>query len=203
MITNTKPVAIVAAILLATAFFARPAAADADLEAGKNLGYSCLGCHGIEGYRNAYPSYRVPMLGGQKATYIEIALRGYRDGTREHPTMTGQASSLSDADIVNVSAYLASMVEEPAGTESESPAFDKAQPCAACHGPGGISANALWPTLAGQHEDYIVHALKSYRDGTRKDPVMSAQAMLLEEQDLAQLAKYFASLDGLETTTPE
>jgi len=199
-----KPVALAAALLLATGFFAREATADADLDAGKQIAYSCLGCHGIDGYRNAYPSYRVPKLGGQKAAYLEIALRGYRNGSRAHPTMIGQANSLSDEDITNVAAYLASMANDTvADGGAEGQSFAKAQACTACHGPNGISANAVWPTLAGQHEDYLVHALKSYKDGTRKDPVMGAQAAMIAAEDIALLAEYFASLEGLETTRPE
>jgi cytochrome c553 len=63
--------------------------------------------------------------------------------------------------------------------------------------------NALWPTLAGQHEDYLLRSLNTYRDGSRIDPVMSAQAALIAEDDVALLAKYFAGLDGLETTKAE
>ena len=74
MIIKTK-IAFIAALLLLSG----AAAAEGDPEAGAAIGYSCLGCHGIEGYRNAYPSYRVPKLGGQKAGYIEVALRGFRD----------------------------------------------------------------------------------------------------------------------------
>jgi cytochrome c553 len=204
MITNLKLADLVAALLLATALFAQSAMADADSEVGKQIGYSCLGCHGIEGYRNAYPSYRVPKLGGQKAAYIEIALKGYRDDKRSHPTMTGQASSLSDQDIENVAAYFASIGGDTvAAGGSKSAAFDKAQACAACHGQNGVSVNALWPTLAGQHQDYLLQALNGYRDGSRVDPVMSAQAALIAEEDVALLAKYFAGLDGLETTKPE
>ena len=204
MITNIKTVATTAALLLAAHLFAHPALAEGDAEAGKELAYSCLGCHGIEGYRNAYPSYRVPKLGGQKAAYLVIALKGYRDGTRQHPTMTGQASSLSDEQIENVAAYLASIGGDTvAGGGSKDTSFDKAQACTACHGNNGVSVNAIWPTLAGQHEDYLLQTLRAYRDGTRKDPVMSAQAQLIAEDDLAILAKYFASLEGLETTKPE
>jgi len=204
MITNTKLAALAAALLLAASLFARPAVADVDVEAGKQIGYSCLGCHGIDGYRNAYPSYRVPKLGGQKSTYLEIALKGYRDSTRSHRTMTAQASSLTDQDIANVAAYFASIGGDTvAAGGSRDVSFDKAQTCVACHGPNGISANPMWPTLAGQHEDYLLQALNAYRDGSRKDPVMSAQAALLAEEDLALLAEYFAGLDGLETTKPE
>lgn len=204
MITNMKIVANAATLLLAAALFAQPALAEGDATAGEELGYTCLGCHGIEGYRNAYPSYRVPKLGGQKAGYLEIALRGYRDGTRKHRTMAAQATSLTDQEIADVSAYLASIGSDTVaagGTQGAS--FDKAAACAACHGQNGISVNAAWPTLAGQHEDYLLNALKQYRDGSRKDPVMSAQATLIAEEDVKKLARYFSRLDGLETTLPE
>jgi len=195
---------LAATLLIATGFLAREAIADVDVEAGKQIGYSCLGCHGIDGYRNAYPSYRVPKLGGQKAAYLEIALKNYRDDKRSHPTMTGQASSLSDQDIANVAAYLASIGGDTvAAGGSRNATFDKAKACTACHGQNGVSVNALWPTLAGQHEDYLLQALSGYRDGSRTDPVMSAQAALIAEEDVALLAKYFAGLDGLETTRPE
>lgn len=204
MITNMKIVAMAATILFATTFSAQTAAADADTNAGAVIGYSCLGCHGIDGYRNAYPSYRVPKLGGQKAAYIEIALRGYREGTRQHPTMNGQAGSLSDQQITDVAAYFATLgAETVEAGGSESAGFDQAQACTACHGNNGVSVNAMWPTLAGQHEDYLEQAFNAYRDGTRNDPVMSAQAQLVADEDVALLAKYFAGLEGLETTKSE
>lgn len=199
-----KIAASAATLLLAVALLAPPALAEGDVESGKQLAYTCLGCHGIDGYRNAYPSYRVPKLGGQKAGYLEIALRGYRDGTRKHPTMVGQAQSLSDQDIEDLAAYLSSIgsgTVEAGGTQGAS--FEKAAACTACHGQNGISVNAMWPTLAGQHESYLLHALKQYRNGDRGDPVMTAQAALLAEEDLPKLARYFASLEGLETTRPE
>ena len=57
-----------------------------------------------------------------------------------------------------------------------------------------------WPTLAGQHEDYLVHALNQYRDGTRQDPVMAPLVTMLTDDDVELLAKYYSRLDGLETT---
>lgn len=201
---NMKTVVRVATLFLASVFLLQPAFAEGDAQAGKELGYSCLGCHGIEGYRNAYPSYRVPKLGGQKAGYLVIALKGYREGTRAHPTMQAQATSLSDKEIEDVAAYLASIGGETVaagGTKGAS--FETATACIACHGQNGISVNALWPTLAGQHESYLERALSQYRDGTRGDVVMSAQAALIAEEDVAVLARYFASLEGLETTTPD
>jgi len=198
-------IAASAATLILTALFATQSAiAEADTVAGKELAYSCLGCHGIEGYRNAYPSYRVPKLGGQKAGYLVIALKGYREGTRPHPTMQAQASSLSDQQIEDVAAYLASIAGDTvAAGGTPGATFEKAQACAACHGANGISVAATWPTLAGQHQDYLEKALEQYRDGTRGDAVMAAQAALVAEQDVPLLARYFADLEGLETTRPE
>ncbi len=202
MIIKIKTTLLAAILFIGSA--SSPAAAEGDAVNGETLGYTCLGCHGVDGYRNAYPSYRVPKLGGQKAGYIEIALRGYRAGTRKHPTMEAQATSLTDQEIADVSAYLASIGGDTVAAGGSSPApFDKAAACAACHGQNGISVNAAWPTLAGQHEDYLLNVLQQYRDGTRGDPVMGAQAALIAEEDVKKLALYFSRLDGLETTKPE
>ncbi len=204
VIMNMKIAAIAATLLLAVVIPAQSALAEGDATAGKELAYTCLGCHGIEGYRNAYPSYRVPKLGGQKAGYLVIALKGYRDGTRAHPTMEAQATSLSDQEIEDIAAYLASIGGDTvARGGSDAPGIAAATACAACHGDNGISVNALWPTLAGQHESYLERALGQYRDGTRGDVVMSAQAALIAVEDVALLARYFASLEGLETTKPD
>jgi cytochrome c553 len=68
----------------------------------------CEGCHGIPGYRTAYPEvYHVPMLGGQQAGYLSAALHAYKKGERSHPSMRGIAASLSDKDIADLSAYYA------------------------------------------------------------------------------------------------
>ncbi len=198
MIRKIKTVAIAAALLAGAATAAQ---AEGDVVRGEKLAYTCLGCHGIEGYRNAYPSYRVPKLGGQKAMYMVTALQGYRDGTRKHPTMNGQAQSMTDQDMDDVSAYLATLgAETVAAGGSQAPSFDKAATCVACHGPNGISISPTWPTLAGQHEEYLVHALTQYRDGGRQNPVMMPLAAGLTDSDIKMLAAYYAGLEGLETT---
>ena len=199
-----KIASAIATLSIACAFLASPAAAQGDAERGAKLAYTCQGCHGIEGYRNAYPSYRVPKLGGQKAAYLVAALQGYRDGTREHPTMQAQASSMSDQEMQDLAAYFSSIGNETvAAGGTETPGIEAASTCVACHGQNGISVSPNWPTLAGQHQDYLEKALSQYRDGTRSDAVMGAQAALVAEDDVALLARYFASLEGLETTRPE
>ncbi len=204
MISKQSSRVICAVLLLGSVVFAQSASADGDVERGEILGYTCLGCHGVEGYRNAYPSYRVPKLGGQKASYLIIALQGYRDGMREHPTMAAQAISLSDQDIEDTAAYLATLGADTVAAGGDSgTSFEAARNCVACHGQNGISLSPSWPTLAGQHEDYLVHALKQYRDGSRKDPVMSPLVAGLSDAEVAALAEYFAGLEGLETSKVE
>ena len=204
MIRKHRFVTTFAALILISGIFAQSASADGDVARGEILGYTCLGCHGVDGYRNAYPSYRVPKLGGQKANYLIVALQGYRNGTRDHPTMTAQASSLSDQDIEDTAAYLATLgADTVAGGGDSGTSFEAAQTCVACHGQNGISLSPGWPTLAGQHEDYLEHALNQYRDGARQDPVMSPLVADMSDQTISQLAAYFASLEGLETSEVE
>jgi cytochrome c553 len=191
----------IATLLSFCAISAPPALAEGHADRGETLAYTCLGCHGIAGYRNAYPSYRVPKLGGQKAAYLVVAIKGYRDGTRKHPTMMAQATSLSDQDIENVAAYIASIgATTVEGGGSTNTNLEIAQTCAACHGQNGIGVSPTWPTLAGQHEDYLVQALNQYRHGTRKDAVMTQMAASLTDADVKLLARYYSRLEGLETT---
>ncbi|MDX1518077.1 MAG: cytochrome c [Woeseiaceae bacterium] len=199
-----KIAAALATLLLTCVLFVQPAVAAGDAEAGKTLAYTCLGCHGIEGYRNAYPSYRVPKLGGQKAAYIVVALQGYRDGTREHPTMQAQSETLTDQQMEDIAAYLATLNNETVEAGgSENASLEAAATCVACHGQNGIAVSPAWPTLAGQHEEYLVHSLNAYRNGTRKEAVMTQMAAPLTDADVALLARYYSRLKGLETTLPE
>lgn len=188
------------AVLLSIALAASVAQAQApagDAARGAVLADTCMGCHGIDGYRNAYPSYRVPKLGGQHPDYIVLALQGYKNQTRPHPTMRAQASSLSDQDMRDIAAFFASegAIRKAASLSGTAP--EKAGTCVACHGEGGVSVAPNWPSLAGQHKDYIVHALNQYKAGARKDPVMGSQAVGLSDQEIRDLASYFAAQSGV------
>ena len=112
-----RQASLLAAVLLA-AVTATPAAADAapgpaasagNPEHGRKLSYACLGCHGVPEFRNAYPRYRVPKIGGQSAAYLAQALDEYRKGSRRHPTMQMQARSFSDQDIADLATYLSTL----------------------------------------------------------------------------------------------
>ncbi len=85
---------------------AAPAAAAGNAEAGKSKLAMCIGCHGVPGYRTAYPDvYHVPKIYGQQQAYIVKALQAYKTGERSHPSMRGIARSLTDADMADLAAY--------------------------------------------------------------------------------------------------
>ncbi len=115
---------IAASLLLATASAASaqtpstttmPAAAasqslsSGNAEHGRELTYTCQGCHGIPGYKNVYPTYHVPRIGGQSQQYLVNALTEYRQGKRKHPTMQAQAESFSETDIADIAAFLSEL----------------------------------------------------------------------------------------------
>lgn len=108
---------MISALLAAVLLLPGTAIAAGDPEAGKTTAYTCTGCHGIPGYNNVYPTYKVPKIGGQNYEYLVIALKAYRAGERNHPTMQLQASSLSDQEIEDVAAYFASLGNNGEGSE--------------------------------------------------------------------------------------
>src|SRR6266702_6965323 len=99
--------AAVSGVIAAAAVTAQEPAVQGNPQRGKALSYTCLGCHGVDGYKNAYPNYSVPELEGQHPEYLAAALKGYRDGDRAHLTMHSQAASLTDQDIADVVSYFA------------------------------------------------------------------------------------------------
>jgi len=172
------------------------AAADADATRGAKLAYTCIGCHGIADYKNTYPTYSVPRLGGQSAQYIVIALTGYKNGTRGHGTMHSHAATMSDQDMQDIAAYLAqaATVKHNPDVKLEAAPKPVRELCSSCHGADGVAILPIYPVLAGQHADYIEQALREYKAGTRKDPVMGTFAGQLRDEDIHAVAQYFSQL---------
>ena len=183
-----------------------PLTIQGDASRGAVLAETCKGCHGVPGSHNAYPSYYVPKLGGQNLEYIEIALQGYRRGTRSHPTMQAQASSLSDQDIADLATFFSAWVGEPQTGKSDASAHDvdegkkKAAVCQQCHGEAGVAAAKQWPNLAGQHFSYLEQALNQYKSGQRADLLMSQQVAALDEAAIEELSAYFSAQPYLHQT---
>jgi cytochrome c553 len=171
-------------------------------ERGAKLAYTCLGCHGIPNYRNPNPQYRVPKLRGQHPEYLVLALQAYQSGERSHATMHANASGWKDQDLADMAAFLAGPVVAPAaGSKPVGKAPEVAQTCVACHGVDGIGITPQYPTLAGQHADYLERALTDYKKGGRKNAIMAGFAGALSAADIRALAAYYsAQRPGLETS---
>ena len=183
-------------VALACASFANVALAQdqplqGDPKHGKAISYTCLGCHGIEGYKNAYPMYSVPKLEGQRPEYLAAALHEYKSGDREHLTMHSQASTLSDQDIADIAAYFAGKPLVSQGKAAGTPP-QAATLCVSCHGQDGVAIAPAYPSLAGQHQDYIARAIDEYRKGGRKNPIMKGFAAQLKDEDIQVIAEYFS-----------
>jgi cytochrome c553 len=188
----SRPVLVAAYFAVIALAYSALTRADADPEHGRKLAYTCYGCHGIPNYKNVYPTYSVPKLEGQHAEYLGIALQGYRSGDRSHATMHSQAATMTDQDMQDIAAFLAGK-SLTTGTPPVGKAPAKVQElCVACHGPDGVGITPQYPSLAGQHEDYLERALKDYRDGGRKNPVMGGFVAQLTDGDIKELAEYYS-----------
>jgi len=168
-----------------------------DAKRGEILAYTCHGCHGVANYKNAYPNYSVPKLGGQSAAYLANALKAYSSGERPHQTMHSQAASLSDQDRADIAAYFQSEKVKP-NTQVVGTPPPATQTCVACHGADGAkTVLPEYPVLAGQYADYILHALQDYKSGKRKNPIMGGVIGGVKEAEFKALAQFFAQQPGL------
>lgn len=173
--------------------------AGGDYEAGKIKAYTCTGCHGIVGYKNTYPTYNVPRIGGQNAEYVVASLKAFRSGDRNHKSMNLQAEALSDQDIEDIAVYLQVQAPGPgAGSAGNAAAGqNKSAVCQACHGATGMAVQSIYPNLGGQHQDYLDMSLRAFRDGSRQNAIMGGFAANLDDQDIADIAAWYASQSGL------
>src|SRR5688572_24313703 len=197
---------LVASLLLASfAAHDQAPAFEGDAKKGQQLAYTCSGCHAIPNYKNVYPTYSVPMLSGQRPEYLVAALKAYKSGERSHGTMHSQASSLSEQDMADLAMYLAGeTVLTKSVTDVPATARPKAsETCLACHGTNGVGITADYPTISGQHKDYIERALHDYQRGGRKNPVMTSMAQTLTGEDIEQLAEFYSKQQPALETLPK
>ena len=168
----------------------------ADAGTGRKRAASCAGCHGDKGI-SANESW--PTLAGQNAPYLARILGAYKSGAQTDVAMTPIARELSDADVQHLAAFYAGLACGPATKAADGAAaagkslHQKA--CASCHGASGIATNRAWPSLAGQKPGFIVNALKAFRAGLRKDPMMAGVTRGLSDADITNLAAFYAAQD--------
>jgi cytochrome c553 len=182
-------------LLCSSAALAQDAPAfNGDAKNGQQLAYTCNGCHAIPNYKNVYPTYSVPKLYGQRPQYLVAALKAYKSGERSHGTMHSQAISMNEQDMADVAAYLAGP-SVLSVTKNDVPADKRpkaTEVCLACHGTNGVGITADYPTLSGQHSDYLVRALIDYQKGGRKNAVMAGMSANLTREDIEAVSAYYA-----------
>ena len=191
-----------------------------DAKAGQSKNAMCTGCHGIQGYQASFPEvYKVPMISGQSAKYIVSSLNAYKKGDRKHPSMRGIAGTLTDQDIADLAAYYSvNGVVANAKPLPETPPKEPSAPvkellakanCSSCHGANfSKPIDPSYPKLAGQHADYLLVALKSYKIEKnpkvgRNNVIMASMAKQYTNDELKLLANYLSSLDGNLKTVPQ
>jgi cytochrome c553 len=210
MFTQIVPLLATLLVLGGAATGAAAQQAAADAAAGEKKAAMCIGCHGIPGYQASFPEiHKVPMISGQGAAYLASALNAYRKGDRKHPTMRSVAASLTDQDILDLSAFYEKQgagstpaaAAKPAEPSPQVAALLKKGTCVACHGENfSKPIDPTYPKLSGQHADYLFVALKSYQtvgnaNVGRANPVMAAQVQNFSHAELKEMAKYLASLE--------
>ena len=211
--------AFAAAVLVLSAICSTVAHAQTDKNPdwakGQALAGVCAGCHGVDGVS---PVPTQPNLAGMSWQYIAKQLKYFKSGQRDNAIMKGFATTLSDADMKALGVYFSSMKGRPIGTKDEKLAKTAERlyragdatrgipACAGCHSPTGAGIPALYPRLGGQHAEYTVAQLTSFRAGirgtaTKEDSNPTGKMMMtiagkLTEAEIKALAEYTAGLSA-------
>jgi cytochrome c553 len=209
---------LIAHLLLATSFavfsaasFAEGAkpevatAAKPDLVKGEaSYAALCASCHGADGNAGS-PAY--PKLAQQHPEYLVKQLQEFKSDKRNNAVMKGFASSLSDADMKNISYWLTSQKAKPGFAKEKALVSlgeriyrggiaDRQVPaCAGCHSPNGAGIPSQYPRLSGQHADYSVSQLVAFRDGVRNNNLQMSQiAAKMNDREIKAVSDYIAGL---------
>ena len=178
-----------------------------DPVAGKSKAELCYGCHGEDGNST---DTTTPKLAGQYGPYIAKEVRNYQASIRADQTMSAVAKSVSDDDLADISAYFAIQPlmkgANPSNNQIGKKLFEKDDlsrmmvRCNDCHGATGKGqnpSNPLFPVIGGQHKDYLLKQLRSFRKGYRNNSpggVMNIIVERLTDAELEALAEYVSGL---------
>lgn len=176
-----------------------------DPEAGRAKSELCQGCHGEDG--NSYDT-KVPKLAGQYGEYITKQLRNYQSGVRSHQIMNAMAATISDEDLDDISAFFASQPRMD-GNDSKvnlvgqklffhSDTSRAHMACVNCHGISGkglTPGTSMFPVIGGQHKDYLLAQLLSFKHDDRvnsPNAIMNKIAQALTDEELEAISDYLA-----------
>ncbi len=193
-------------LLIITGLFSCAALAVGNPQAGQQKAQVCATCHGADG-NSLIGTY--PKLAGQYASYLETALKQYRQGAngpRNNPIMAMQAQNLSDQDIEDLAAYFSS--QKPVYGDADAKLVELGRQiyrggnlktgvpaCAACHGPDGQgNKDANYPKLAGQQSQYVIDQMAVFKQRARPGPAMYDIADKISDEELKAVASYINGL---------
>lgn len=190
---------------------AKPAAAEPakaakpDLAKGEaSFATVCAACHAADG-NSVIPTQ--PKLAQQHPDYLVKQLQEFKSGKRANPIMAGFSALLSDADMHNIAYWVSTKAAKPGFAKEKDLVLlgeriyrggiaDRQVPaCAGCHGPSGAGIPAQYPRLSGQHAEYAVAQLTSFRDGARNNSLQMTQiAAKMNDREIKAVADYIAGL---------
>ena len=196
----------IAAFILALAGLVSVNASAADIEAGKAKSAVCAACHGSDGNSTnaAWPS-----LAGQHASYTYKQLRDFKEGRRNNASMTGMVALLNDDDMKNLAAFYES--QNPKAVAFDGDMIEKGESiyrggitethvaaCMGCHAPSGTgNGPAGWPSLKGQHPEYVVTQLQNFKQGLRANDtgkMMRNIVVRMSDSEMQAVAAYIAGI---------
>ena len=210
---------IIISLLFGLSVFSNAVEAKGDAEAGKAKAAACGACHGVTGL-SASPSF--PNLAGQNDAYIAKQLADFKSGHRSDPLMSPMAAGLSSDDMDNLAAYFSSqsrtgetvasatgdttapakaatntvvVTKTPTAklyTGSIKSGQEKSALCTSCHTADGNSVIPGYPKLAGQSAVYLAKQLSDFKTGVRKNAIMAGMAAGLSDDDMHDLASFYA-----------
>ncbi len=196
----------IADVLLAMSGLLVFAAEAGDAEAGKSKSAVCAACHGADGNSTnaAWPS-----LAGKHSSYIYTQLADFKSGSREDATMTAMVAALSDQDMKDLGAYYESQRAKAVAFDGDLISTGESiyrggitetsvAACMGCHSPSGKgNGPAGWPSLRGQHPEYIYAQLNNFKQGLRTNDngnMMRNVAARMSEKEMKSVAAYIAGI---------
>ena len=196
----------IAAMVLALSGLVPLTANAGDIEAGKAKSAVCAACHGADGNstNGAWPS-----LAGQHASYTYKQLTDFKAGRRNNASMTGMVALLNDEDMKNLAAFYESqqpkamafdgeMIETGESIYRGGITETKVAACMGCHAPSGAgNGPAGWPSLKGQHPEYLVTQLQSFKQGTRANDtgkMMRNVVVRMSDEEMKAVSAYIAGI---------
>ncbi len=166
----------------------RPAPPFGDPAISETKTILCAGCHGLHGVSM---DSGTPSLASQDPTYLVAAIKAYRAKRRNEP-MQRAVAALSDKDIENIAAYY-TVQKSRAAEDGPALVRETTEKCDRCHGSATPGANLAFPRIHAQDKDYLVMALRAYRDGRRHSSVMHNMSVPYGDAIIESLASFYAT----------